>query len=172
MPESEGHELVDGELVEVGMGSKSSWIAGYLARVMGNFVEDAGVGTVFPQESGIQIWPNRPALVRKPDLVFVRRGRMSGGLPDGWLRITPDLVVEVVSPNDYAANLEEKLREFREAGIQLVWVIYPHTANARIYRADGSNDEVEPGGALDGEHVVPGFSLSLAELFQRASEQV
>jgi Uma2 family endonuclease len=165
MPESEGHELVDGELVEVGMGSESSWIGGYLFHQLMNFVLPRRIGRLFPQESGIQIWPDRPNLVRKPDTYFIRRERISGPNPTGWMRVAPDLVIEVVSPNDKASELEEKLREYREAAIPLIWVIYPATRTAHVLRANGSHDELDEQDALDGEDVIPGFSAPLADLF-------
>ena len=172
MPESEGHELVDGELVEVGMGSESSWIAGELLGLIRDFIREHRAGRVFPQETGMQVWPDRPNLVRKPDMMFVRRGRIGGGSPRGWLGVVPDLVVEVVSPGDRASELEQKLREYRDAGVPLIWILFPDTENARIYRADGSYAELNADGWLDGEDVLPGFSCSLRTLFDEAREEI
>jgi Uma2 family endonuclease len=68
MPENEGAELVDGRIVEVPMGSMSSWLGGYLHHLVIGFVLANHLGWVFPQESGMTIWPGRPRHVRKPDL--------------------------------------------------------------------------------------------------------
>ncbi|MGE0599276.1 MAG: Uma2 family endonuclease [Dehalococcoidia bacterium] len=172
MPENEGAELVDGRIVEVPMGSMSSWLGGYLfARVL-SFALENRLGWVFPQETGMTIWPNRPRHVRKPDLAFVRRGKLPGGQPQhGWLTAIPDLVVEVVSPGDEAEDLEQKLDEYREAGIPLIWVIYPVTRRAQVLGAGRPRIELEPDGILDGQDVLPGFTCSLKELFASAEPE-
>ena len=116
----------------------------------------------------MSIWPGRPRHVRKPDLVFVRRGKLPRGKPqEGWLTVVPDLVAEVVSPGDEAEDLEQKLLEYREAGIPLIWVIFPNTKTAQVLTLDSRTD-VGPGGVLEGRDVLPGFSMSLAELFASA----
>ena len=172
MPETEGAELVDGQIVEVPMGSISSWIGGELLFLVRLFLRSNELGWVFPQETGMTIWPNRPGHVRKPDLVFVRKGRLPGGRPPaGWLTVVPDLVVEVVAPGDEIETFETKLDEYREAGIPLIWVIwviYPGTRRAHVLGANRPRTEIATGGILDGEDVLPGFNCSLAELFSAA----
>lgn len=165
MPESEGAELVDGHIVEVPMGSISSWLGGELYFLIRAFLQTNGLGWVFPQETGIAVWPRHPDRVRKPDVTFVRRERLPGGPPLGWLTATPDLVVKVVSPGDRVEDLERKLAEYREAGIPLIWVIHPATQSAHVLGAKLRLSEVAADGVLDGGEVLPGFSCNLAELF-------
>jgi len=171
MQEEAGAELVDGRIVEVPMGSMSSWLGGFLfARIFG-YVREHDLGWVFPQETGMTIWPGRYT-VRKPDLVFVGKGRLPGRQPDeGWLTTVPDLVVEIVSPNDRAGDLERKLDEYRDAGIRLIWVIFPATRRAHVLGAGRSRSELGPDGSLDGEDVLPGFRCTLQELFEAAQPE-
>ena len=169
MKEQEGAELVDGRIVDVPMGSMSSWLGGELLFLIRLFLKTNDVGWVFPQELGMAIWPDRPRRVRKPDLAFVRHGRLPGGKPEeGWLSVAPDLAVEVVSPGDTVQDLEQKLDEYREAGIPLIWVIYPVTRRAHVLGSNRARVELGPDGILDGEDVLPGFKLPLAELFEAA----
>ena len=71
----------------------------------------------FAADNGYQCFPHAPGLVRRPDVSFVRYGRLPGGvLPKGWIKIRPDLAVEVVSPNDTVEKLNEKLEDYREGG--------------------------------------------------------
>jgi Uma2 family endonuclease len=166
MPENEGAELVDGRIVEVPMGSMSSWLGGELLFLVRLFLATHDLGWVFPQETGMAIWPAHPRHVRKPDLAFVAKGRLPGGRPEeGWLSVVPDLVVEVVSPGDEAEDLDLKLEEYREAGIPLIWVIFPGTKRAHVLGANRALREVGPDGVLDGEDVLPGFRVALADLF-------
>lgn len=172
MPENEAAELVDGHVVEVPMGSMSSWLGGELLFLVRAFLATNRLGWVFPQESGMAIWPARSRHVRKPDLIFVRRGKLPGGKPqEGWLTVVPDLVAEVVSPGDEAEDLEQKLLEYREAGIPLIWVIYPNTRTAQVLTLDGRFD-LGRDGVLDGRDILPGFSCSLADLFASAEAEL
>jgi Uma2 family endonuclease len=165
MDESEGFELVDGELEEVPMGGESSWLGGQIFRRMDEFVSAANLGLVFPQETGFAIWPDDPYLVRKPDAAFVPRTKLpAGGIARGWIPSVPDLVVEVVSPRENAGLLQRKILDYRRAGIPMIWVIYPDGPSAVVWSGDGVS--IVPGdGVLDAGSVIPGFRLSLAELF-------
>jgi Uma2 family endonuclease len=106
--------------------------------------------------------------VRKPDVSFVRYGRLPGGvLPRGWIKIRPDLAVEVVSPNDTAEELDEKLEDYERVGIPLVWVIYPRSRKVMIYRADGSIHRAREEDELSGEDIIPGFRCPIREILPR-----
>ena len=87
--------------------------------------------------------------------------------PKGWVKIAPDLAVEVVSPNDTAEDLEEKLGDYRTAGVPLIWVIYPELRKVRIIRRDGSASELKEDDMLSGEDVIPGFRCPLREILPR-----
>ena len=94
--------------------------------------------------TAIKCFPHAPGMVRRPDVSFIRRGRLPGDVsPDGWIKIPPDLAVEVVSPNDVVEELEEKLEDYQKAGIPLVWVIYPKRRKARVFRLDGTDSRLE-----------------------------
>jgi Uma2 family endonuclease len=102
---------------------------------------------------------------RKPDASFIRKSR----LPPGWIRqgyfeIAPDLAVEVTSINDIVRNMEEKVDEYLDAGIPLVWVIHPEARTAMIYRGDGSVQRLHEQDALQGEDILPGFQVRLGDL--------
>ena len=95
-------------------------------------------------------------MVRRPDVSFVKRGRLPGDVsPDGWIKIPPDLAVEVVSPNDVVEELEAKLEDYQKAGIPLVWVIYPKRRKARVFRLDGTEVVLSEDDELSGEDIIP-----------------
>ena len=99
----------------------------------------------------------------RPDVVHSGRGRLPNEeLPSGDLRLSPDLVVEVVSPNDTVYELDTKIEEYLAAGVRLVWVINPEARIAVIHRLDGSMAKVREGQELSGEDVVPGFRCLLS----------
>jgi Uma2 family endonuclease len=160
-----GYELVDGELVELQGGCECGFIAGKLACLLGNHCERPWIGWALGREAGYQLLPARPKLIRKPNVSFVRLGRLPNEeLPYGPARLAPDLAVEVVSPNSLSYEVETKVAEYREAGVPLLWVVAPPTRRVLI-RRDGSVREVGEDGELSGEDVVPGFRCHVADLF-------
>ena len=85
-------------------------------------------------------FPDAPAKVRKPDASFIRRGRLPGeALPDGFCPIPPDVAAEVVSPNDLAYEVDEKVGEWLRAGVRLVWVINPRARIVAVHRRSTSD---------------------------------
>ena len=139
MTDGKNYELVGGQLVERNMGMESSWVAGRVHSRLDRFSEESGLGWAFNSENGYQCFPYEPGLVRRPDVSFIRVGRLPGGvIPKGWAKIPPDLAVEVVSPNDNVYQLDVKLEDYRKAGVPLVWVIYPNSRTVMVYRVDGS----------------------------------
>jgi Uma2 family endonuclease len=97
---------------------------------------------------------------------LIRKGRLPGErFPEGYVRIAPDLAVEVISPNDLAYEVDDKVEEYLRAGVRLVWVVNPQTRTVRIHRADGSIAQRREGEDLTGDDVLPGFVCPLAAVF-------
>jgi Uma2 family endonuclease len=166
MPDSKSYELKAGQLLERHMGAISSWVGGELLGRLRSHCREHQLGLVWPADAGYQCFSHDPSQVRKPDVSFIKGGRLPGNLiPEGWIKITPDLAIEVVSPNDLATELEDKLDDYRTARIPLIWVIYPERRTAWIYRADGSTEHLRESDELSGEQVLPGFRCRLSEIF-------
>lgn len=170
MADSVNYELVDGNLVERHMGSKSSAIALAIGMALRMYVQAKGLGHVFTTDCGYQCFADDPTKVRKPDVSFIRMGRLAGEeLPDGWVTIPPDLAVEVLSPGDLAHEVEEKVEEYLRASVKLIWVVNPTTKTVRIHRPN--NEIVRRGGTvklgetISGEDVIPGFACLIDEFF-------
>jgi Uma2 family endonuclease len=161
----DGYELIDGRLVEMPMGTESAFVGGEIHRRLANHCVSGNLGWALPSDAGYRCFSNRPRLLRKPDVSFVRRGRFPGDRPPrGDSPIAPDLVVEVVSHNDLAEAVQEKVSDYLAAGVRLVWVVYPTTRLAVVYRPGGTATWVTEHGELDGEDVVSGFRCRLADV--------
>ena len=78
----------------------------------------------------------------------------------------PDLAVEILSPNNTRAEIDERLRDFFASGTQLAWIINPETESVEVCHSPVRRRLVGPGGALDGEDLLPGFQFPIAELFK------
>jgi Uma2 family endonuclease len=107
--------------------------------------------------------------VRAPDVAFVSLAKLqqSGGVPDDYFRILPDLVVEIHSPTNRRKpdEFQQRIRDYLDAGVPLLWVIYPEARYAIAFRADGSARVLREDESLDGETTLPGFQLPLRGLF-------
>lgn len=159
-------ELVDGQLVERGMGEESDLIATTILNLIFDHVRRHGLGYVHGSQCGYQIFPDDPRKVRIPDVSFTRKERMPAeGPAKGHAKVAPDLVVEVLSPNDLATDLIARLEDYHAAGVPLLWVVDPATRSVRVERADGSAQRLGSDGTIDGGDVLPGFRHPVAAFF-------
>jgi len=166
LPDGDQYELVDGQLVERNMGFKSGRIAGVIERRIGKFVEDHQLGWVLPADVGYQCFPDDTYRVRKPDVSFLRKERLPADQePEGHCRLAPDLVIEVVSPNDLYEEVTGKVEMYLSAGVLLVWVFDPDRRWVFVYRRDGTGTILRPDDELSGEEVLPGFRCRVGDLF-------
>jgi Uma2 family endonuclease len=161
-------ELIDGRLVErEPIGQKADALVSRLGYWIGSFVDQHDLGLVNGGQGSDQIFPDDPGKVRIPDASFTRRDRLPSGRPaKGHARVAPDLIVEVISPNDTATELDEKIEDFFAAGVALIWVLNPETRTIQVYRRDGTSARLRPGDSLDGEDILPGFRRDVEKLFK------
>jgi Uma2 family endonuclease len=134
---------------------------------MADHVDRQGRGKVVVGDVGFVLQlPNDPERVRAPDVGFVTLEKLPGGrLPQGFILGAPDLAVEVLSPTDNPVDIQQKVRDFLESGTRLIWLIAPQAKTATVYRPDGSARLLREHEALDGEDVLPGLSIPLADIF-------
>lgn len=161
-------ELVDGEVIEMApAGGLHGLVTGRISRRLTEFVEAHGGGAVLVGDVGFVLsLPTDPERVRAPDVAFVSIGRLPGGcVPMEFVHGAPDLAVEVLSPSENPIEVQQKVRDYLEAGARLVWIVAPRARSATVYRPDGSARLVREPEAIDGEDVLPGFALSLPDLF-------
>lgn len=157
-------ELVRGRLiVREPAGLRHGAIAAELTARLRNFVTERSLGIVVAAETGFKIFSD-PDTVRAPDVGFIRADRVPRPLPRGYATVAPDLAVEVLSPDDRAGEVLDKVGDWLRAGCRLLWVLDPERRIARVYRADGTESLLSVDGSLDGEDVVRGFACRVAEI--------
>jgi Uma2 family endonuclease len=163
-------ELVDGVLVEKGMGFLESYLAAVLIEVLRGFVRPRRLGLVTAPDGLVRL---APGLVRMPDVAFVSWARLPGGrvphepIPD----VAPDLAVEILSDSNTADEMARKRREYFAAGVRLVWQVAPITRTVEVYTAPEQVTVLHEGDTLDGGAVLPGFALPLREFFAELDQQ-
>ncbi|UCC48832.1 MAG: Uma2 family endonuclease, partial [Gemmatimonadota bacterium] len=158
-------QLVKGVLlVREPAGYRHGEVTAMLAKILMDHVDDGDLGRVVAAETGFKL-ARDPDTVRAADVAFIRRERLPDPPPAGYAELAPDLVVEVLSPDDRPGAVLAKVADWLEAGSRLVWVVDPRRRLARVYRADGSESLISEDGALGGEDVVPGLSCTLDAIF-------
>ncbi|MBA2693416.1 MAG: Uma2 family endonuclease [Rubrobacter sp.] len=160
-------EVVKGELREVPLADASHGdVAMNLGALLKNHVKANDLGRVPAAETGFIITRN-PDTTRAPDTGFISKERIpTEGVPDGYWELAPDLAVEVVSPNDTATEVQEKIREWIEAGVRLVWVVYPKTKSVVVHKSLKDIETFTEEETLTGEGVLPGFECVVKEIFE------
>jgi Uma2 family endonuclease len=170
-PEFNGrYEIIDGRKVEKPpMGNLQVFIAGTLIRALGGFVVANRLGRVAP-EMMFRVDP-KGRRKRAPDVGFVSYARFPRESKidsrDG-LDVAPELAIEVISPSNSANEVVVKIRESFEAGVVRVWVVYSSVRQVYVYESPRKVVILGEGDDLDGGDLLPGFRLSLAELFEDA----
>jgi len=108
-----------------------------------------------------------PDTVRGPDVAYVSSERLATGVTDGpFFEGAPDLAVEILSPSNRPREVAEKIREYLEAGAGRVWVVDPKRKTVTVHGPARTPRTFGPDDVLDGEEVLPGFTVPVAELFE------
>ncbi len=163
------YEVVDDRRVELPpMGANANRIAFNLALEIQNYAKPRELGQAITE--GLFRLRSSPSLQRRPDAAFVsfERWPKKKRIPDenAW-DVIPDLVVEVVSPTNYAEEIPTKIREYFAAGVRRAWVLYLHESLVYEYDSPRSIRVLTIEETLDGGAVIPGFQLRLADLFDQ-----
>jgi Uma2 family endonuclease len=166
---AQGFELVDGQLKGKPMSTESCRVGGRVYRRVGDFAEKHRLGWDLPPETAFRCFADDPGRVRKPDGAFISFNTLpeTDYEPDGFCTTVPDLIWEVVSPNDLANELDEKIDEWLAAGVKVTWVFHPQNRTVHILRADGTSALLRERDTLSEPSLLPGFSASVGELFGR-----
>lgn len=159
------NELVRGEVRQMTRpGFLHGEVARRLALLVGNHVEQRGLGVYMASEIGFLI-ERDPDTVRGPDGAFLSNARLAAiGCPAGYVDGPPDLAVEIVSPTDRLTKVREKARMWVGAGARMAVVLDPARRTGTVFTPDGEQS-IGSDGVLEFGDVIPGIALPLARLF-------
>ena len=137
-----------------------------IGRLVDEHAEKHDLGHVMSNDSFVQTHSN-PDTIRGADVCFYSYERLpKGKVPDGFLPVAPDLVVEVRSPSERWTEVYGKIVEYLNAGVRVVIVLDEPTATASVYRYDELPQIGYNGDALVVPDVLPGFSVPVLRLFE------
>ena len=141
---------------------------GKLHTLIGKYVLAHSLGDVLVAETGfvLERTPDGRSTVRAADLAFVAAGRIPPGTDTRrFVAIAPDLVVETLSPNDTALEVEEKVADWLKAGVRIAITVNPALRSVTVYRSPTEITRLAPTDDLDLDDVIPGFRCRVSEIF-------
>ena len=146
-------------------GSLHAFVLMRLGRLLGNAIDAAGIGFVLVGDPGVHL-ASDPDTVRAPDLAVYLKERMpSLANFRGFLQVVPDLVVEVVSPDDTAREVDAKAQMWLYNGVRLVWVVWRSARTVDVYRRNQDTETLQESDTLTGESIAPQFTCAVADIF-------
>jgi Uma2 family endonuclease len=163
-------ELIDGVLVEKAMGYPESLLAVTFVTYLNNFVMPRNLGLVSTADGMMRLFAGR---VRIPDAAFVSwdhipgRRRPKAPIPG----LFPDLAIEILSRSNTRKEMKLKRRDYFRAGTRLVWQIDPKKRSVEVYTDPDTYTTLDESRTLTGDPVLPGFTLSLRDLFAEYDRQ-
>src|SRR5262245_49378098 len=158
-------ELVDGRIVPMTpTGSEHGAIEVRLITALSIFVRQRNLGWVFGGEVGIYT-RRRPDSVRGADIAVVSRSRLPDGPGKRFLTVAPELVVEILFPDDRWQEPRQKIDEYFAIGAERAWVVEPDNRAVLVFTSSTVSRRVDEGEELAGEGVLQGFSIRVRELF-------
>ena len=160
------YELVGGVLRMMSpAGGRHGRIAVGISILLGIHVKENDLGATFAAETGFKIATD-PDTVGAPDAAFVTRAKIDSLEDDsGYLPFAPDLAVEVVSPSDSFASVEEKAFDWIDARTQLVLVVVPESRSVHAYRSRKNISVHAEGEIVDADDAVAGWKLEVSKIF-------
>lgn len=166
-PDANGYELVGGQLVERHVSRESSRVGLQVGHLFRASAPAAGGDVeVYGADLGYQCFSDDPDRIRKPDVSVVRAVRLKDVPRDvGYMPIPADLAVEVLSPNDKAYEVADKVADYLANGFPVVWVLDPHVRTAAVYTPDAPGRVLREADEIDGGHALPGFRCRVGDLF-------
>ena len=159
-------ELIRGVLCEtMPTGYEHGKTVANLTILLGSFVKSRKLGSLTASDSGVWL-EHDPDTVREPDVAYFSSEKIPLGVRvPGYAEVVPDLVVEVVSPNDSLSEVNDKALMWLSYGVRLVWVVNPSTRSVDGYREGRVASTLTENDALDGLDALPGFTCAVREIF-------
>ena len=159
-------ELIRGVLVEkVSTFGKHGEVVMRFGLGIGNYILPRQLGRIFGSDAGVRL-ERDPDTVREPDVGFISAARMPLEVEaNSYYEVVPELVVEIVSSNDTRREVQEKAQMWLTFGVLLVWVAHPDNRTVDVYRPDTPTVTLTEDDTLDGNPVLPGFTMPVRQVF-------
>lgn len=165
-PDGSKEELVRGVVITMpAPGFRHGEVQVTVASLLRQYARSNRNGRV-TVESGLQTEFD-PDTVRGPDVAYWSAERLPlDQMPQVYPDVAADLVVEIQSPSSRRQTTQEKIREYLDRGVRMIWIVDPEARTVTVYRQPGEGRHLWRDATLTGEDVLPGFQCRVAEFFE------
>lgn len=163
----ERFEIVQGEVIALGpTGGRHGKVEGNAYYLLASHIKPRRLGHLYVGEVGVVI-ASDPLTVRGADVAFISSEREPvEQSPEGYLLTPPTLVLEVLSRNDRASEVEAKTQDYLQIGVLVVVLLDPENLCATLARPDATRVVLQASQALELPDLLPGWSVSVADFFE------
>ncbi len=160
-------ELANATLVDRPMGMFESMIACVLIEFFRVAAKPGRLGITAGEQGFIRLFGD---VVRAPDVAFFSRKNLPEGQrpPDAYPRLTPDIIVEVLSGSNSAVEMTHKRQEYFRSGASLVWMVDPVARTVAVYESENDYQVLSGDDILTAPKFLPSLRLTVAQLFEEA----
>lgn len=158
-------ELVKGVVHEtMSAGGEHGEIAVLLGSALGGHVRPGRLGRVVGSDAGVLL-ERDPDTVREPDVAFFSAETLPLDVKvRGFYEAVPDLVVEIVLPNDGPEYVAQRVAMWQDFGVPLVWAVYPVARTVAVHPLNGATLLYTENDTLDGGAVLPDFQCAVRDI--------
>lgn len=135
-----------------------------LGGALGDYADNLPNGDYVGTEAGV-ILPGEKLTLYSADVCYASIGRVIEYEATKYI-VLPELAVEVVSEYDRQKEVVQKKDDYLQAGVMVVWVVYPDSKTVVIFKRDHDPVPVGMDGILEDQGLLPGFRYSVRKLFQ------
>lgn len=160
-------ELVRGKVIFMNRpGYRHGMICNTIAFFLTEYSRSHDLGRVIINDAGV-VTERDPDSVRGPDVAFYGYRRVAKGTaPVGYPSVPPDFVFEVLSPDDRASYVLQKVAEYLNAGVTAVYVVDPRTKQVNLYRENQPMETFAEGGILSLPEPLHDLQIDVSTLFE------
>jgi Uma2 family endonuclease len=164
-------ELVKGEVIEVSRPTKPhGLVCVRVGRILDAYAEQRGSGYAVGNDTGV-ILERDPDTVRGPDVAFYEDASTFAELHPKYGEVPPILAVEILSANDRHVKVMQKVTDYFNAGVRLVWVLDPESREVVVHRPDKKAQTLKATDEITGEDVLPGLRCRVGDFFRLPGEK-
>ena len=146
-------------------GMQHGLIGSALIRILGEFVFLKNTGDDLLAATGFHFDDDGKPTVRTADLALIVAARTAAAKSDSFCRIAPDLVIDILAPDDRFSDVSEKVMWWLAHGVRAVWIVNPEAQNVVVYAANQSTQWLSAADTLTLVDFLPGFSVAVKDIF-------
>ena len=160
-------ELVRGKIVWMNVPKPThGYVCSNIVGILRQYARSKRLGRVLCNDSGV-ITERGPDTVRGADVAFFSFDRLpKGPLPSSYPKVAPELVFEVLSPDDRWSKVLEKIAEYLNAGVLVVCAVDPELQKVHVYRSESEVEVLTKDQKLVVPEVFPRFAVRVREFFE------